>query len=93
MTEQKHDDARGASTSDAGLGAAVLVDGKVIAWFVDFNGTAEEWCTENHFGRWLAWRATPPEIVPLTPDEYEAAQQRAAEFATLFEPLPEVPND
>ena len=78
--------------SNAGLGAAVLVDGKVVAWFAEFDEAAEEWCTENHFGRWLTWRAKSPEIVPATPDEIANAQQRADDLAALFEALPEAPN-
>lgn len=76
-------------SSQGVIGAAVIVDGKMVAWFAEFNEAAEEWCTENHFGRWLVWRATTPEIVPLTTAEYEAAKRNSAEFAALFEALPE----
>jgi len=66
--------------SEAPLGAAVLVDGKTVAWFAEFTESANEWCTENYFGQWLAWRAMPPEIVPLTSEELTAVEQRAAEL-------------
>ena len=83
MTEQKHDDARGASRSDAVLGAGVLVDGVMVAWFADFTEEAREWCTENHFGRWLVWRATRPEIVPITPEELARVEAEAQVRAGL----------
>lgn len=81
-----------ASVLTAGLGAAILVDGVVVAWFADFTEEAREWCTENHFGRWLAWRAKAPEIVPLTHAEYDEAMRKAKEFSVLFEDAPEAPN-
>lgn len=75
---------------DAGFGVAVMVDGKVVAWFADWDETASEWCTENHFGRWLTWRAITPEIIPATQNEIENARQCADELAELFESGPEV---
>lgn len=79
----------GASALTDGLGAAVIVDGVVVAWFADFTEEAREWCTENHFGRWLVWRAKAPEIVPLTEAEYGEAMRTAKELASLFEEMPE----
>jgi len=70
------------------LGTAVLVDGEVVAWFATFTEEAREWCTENYFGRWLAWRSKPPEIVPLTEAEYDEAMRRGKELASLFEDMP-----
>ncbi len=74
-----------APTLNDGLGVAVLIDGVVVAWFANFTEEARQWCTENHFGRWLVWRAKTPEIIPLTDDEYEEAVRKAAELSTLFE--------
>ncbi|MCR4319731.1 MAG: hypothetical protein NUV74_05270 [Candidatus Brocadiaceae bacterium] len=68
------------SVSTAGLGVCVLVRGAVVAWFADFDEAARGWCTENHFGEWLTWRAKPPEIVPLTPEEVVKVEQDAAEL-------------
>ena len=82
----------GASALTDGLGAAVIVDGVVVAWFSDFTEEAREWCTENHFGRWLVWRAKAPETVPLTEAEYDDAMRKAKELASLFEDTPEAPN-
>jgi len=82
----------GASELTARLGAAVIVDGAVVAWFDDFTEEAREWCTENHFGRWLVWRARAPEIVPLTEAEYDEAMRKANELVSLFEDTPEAPN-
>lgn len=78
--------------SNAGLGAAVIVGGVVVAWFAEFDEAAREWCTENHFGQWLAWRAKTPEIVPLTEAEYDKAMAEATELAASFNALPEAPN-
>lgn len=75
----------GASVSTAMLGAAVIVDGVVVAWFADFTETSREWCTENHFGKWLTWRAKPPEMVPLTEAEYDEAMRAGRELAKHFE--------
>ena len=81
-----------ASVLDDGLGAAVIVRGQVVAWFADFTEEAREWCTENHFGEWLTWRAKPPEIVPLTEAEYDEAMRKGKEMAALFDDTPEAPN-
>ncbi len=78
--------------SSDGLGAAVIVRGIVVAWFADFTEEAREWCTENHFGEWLTWRAKPPEILPLTEAEYDEAMRKGKELAALFESMPEAPN-
>lgn len=75
------------------LGTAVIIGGKIIAWFSDFTEEAREWCTQNHFGEWLTWRAKPPEIVPLTEAEYEAAIQEGKELAARFKNMPEVPSE
>jgi hypothetical protein len=77
---------------DGELGAAVIVGGKVVAWFAEFDEAAQEWCTENHFGQWLIWRATPPVIVPLTDEEHAEVMRKAEELATLFKEAPEAPN-
>ena len=82
----------GQSALTGGLGAAIIVDGVVVAWFAEFTDEAREWCTENYFGRWLVWRAKTPEIVPLTEGEYDEAMRGAKEMAALFEDLPEAPN-
>jgi hypothetical protein len=61
-------------------GAAILVDGKVVAWFADFDEAARDWCSFNHFGKWLVWAATTPEIIPLTPEEQADCDRRADEM-------------
>ena len=81
------------SASTDGLGAAIIVRGQVVAWFANFTEAARDWCTENHFGEWLAWRARPPEIVPLTEAEYDEAMRAGAELAEKLNILPEAPND
>ena len=80
------------ANSTAGLGSAVIVRGVVVAWFADFTDEAREWCTENHFGEWLTWRAKPPEIVPLTEAEYDEAMRKGAELAAKLNISPEAPN-
>lgn len=84
MTDAKNEAAGG----DAELGAGVLVDGVMVAWFADFTEEAREWCTENHFGRWLVWRATRPEIVPITPEELARVEAEAQRLADLFKEAP-----
>ena len=69
---------------DAGLGVCVLVRGAVVAWFADFDDEAEQWCTENHFGEWLTWRAAAPTPIPLTVAEREECEKRGAELAAHF---------
>lgn len=86
--ETNHDCA--ASRSTAGLGAAVIVGGVVVAWFATFDEAAEDWCRDNHFGQWLTWRAKPPEIVPLTTEELERVEQRAKELSALFKEAPNI---
>ena len=65
-------------------GTAVIVDGKVVAWFAEFDDEAADWCSYNHFGKWIAWRATAPEIVPLTEVEYDRIMEQAKELSKLF---------
>lgn len=66
-------------------GTAVIVDGKVVAWFSVFDDAAVDWCRDAHFGRWLTWRARCPAITPITPEQLENAQQWARKMAALFE--------
>jgi len=75
--------------STAGLGTAVIVHKVVVAWFADFTEEARDWCTENHFGEWLPWRAKAPEIVPLTEAEYNAVMREGRDLAAK---LKEAPN-
>lgn len=70
-------------------GTAIMVDGQVVAWFAQFTEEAREWCTENYFGKWLAWQAESPAIVPLTTEEHEAALQEAAQLVKQFKLAPE----
>jgi len=70
---------------DEPQGTAIIVDGKIVAWFATFDDAAQGWCTENHFGKWLAtWRTTPPTVIPLTTDELDAARAKAREMAKFF---------
>jgi hypothetical protein len=66
------------------IGSAVIVRGVAVAWFAEFDESAEDWCRENHFGEWLAWRAKRPEIVPLTEAEYDEVMRGGEELASLF---------
>lgn len=91
MNDEKNSPTDEIVGSTVELGAAVLVRGKVVAWFSEFTEEAQEWCTENHFGEWLTWRAKPPEIVPLTEAEYDEAMQSAVEMAAWFKDLPQSP--
>jgi hypothetical protein len=65
-------------------GTAVLVNGEIVAWFANFDESAEDWCRDNHFGNWLTWRATPPETIPLTTEEQELVDANVAKFAEFF---------
>lgn len=67
-------------TKDAALGAAVLVDGVVVAWFADMNDETEDFCRSMWFGRWMVWRARPPELVPLTAEEQASVDALAREL-------------
>ena len=73
-------------------GTGVIVDGEVVAWFANFDESAEDWCRDNYFGRWLTWRATPPEIIPLTAEEQERVSAKVAEFVEFFK-YQEKPDD
>ena len=66
--------------SSAGLGVCVLVRGAAVAWFADFDDAAVAWCTENHFGEWLVWRAAAPLLIPLTEQEAAECERKAAEL-------------
>ena len=67
--------------SDQKLGAAVIVQGQVVAWFAEWNETVEEFVREQWFGKWLTWRAIPPELVPLTAEEEEKCMAEAKELS------------
>ena len=60
------------------LGVCVLVRGVVVAWFADFTEEARDWCTENHYGEWLTWRAAAPVPIPLTATEQADCDKRTA---------------
>lgn len=62
------------------LGVAVLANGRVVAWFAEFDDYAHDFCTENWFGCWLTWRVKRPEIVPLTPEEQAKCDEAAREI-------------
>ncbi len=64
----------------------IVVNGKIVAWFDEFNEEAREWCTENYFGQWLAWKAKPPEMIPLTQEELKEAEHRAKNWLAMFPP-------
>lgn len=64
-------------------GCGVLVGGALVAWFADPE-EAEEWGRDHYFGQWLTWRTKPPEIIPLTPEEYAECQRVAAEMSDWF---------
>lgn len=70
--------------NERAVGTAIIVDGKTVAWFAEFTPSADNWCKENHFGRWLGWRAKTPEIVPLTQTEYETLKADATRMAERF---------
>jgi hypothetical protein len=65
-------------------GTCVLVDGKPVAWFHVFDDAAQDWCSENYFGRWLGRRANSPALVPFTRDELVAIEQRASELSEFL---------
>lgn len=63
-------------------GAAVLVNGQVIAWFHNFDDAAQEWCAQNYFGQWLAWQAKSPELIPLTAEQDAECKRLAEELCS-----------
>jgi len=65
-------------------GVAVIVEGKVVAWFADFNEEAREWCSDNHFGQWVTWQAKQPDLIPLTEEQEENAKRKAKEWSDYF---------
>ena len=75
----------GAATDTPGV--CVMVRGKVVAWFASFDQWAQAWCTENHYGEWLAWRASAPTPTPLMAAEAAEIERKAAQLhARLKEP-------
>jgi hypothetical protein len=66
------------STDQTPLGSAVIVNGKLVAWFADFDAEAEDFCSGMWFGQWVTWRAEPPKLVPLTEEEHARVQAEAA---------------
>lgn len=66
-------------------GIAILVNGRIVAWFAEFDESAREWCTANHFGEWLGWRASAPGIIPLTEAEDTEIRRQAAALHKLFQ--------
>ena len=70
------------------LGVAILVDGEIVAWFAELTDEVQEWCTENYFGRWLAWRAETPKVIPLTEDEEKDIARKVEEWSSIFTDKP-----
>lgn len=71
-------------------GFSVIVRGSVVAWFAEWNEAAEDWCRDNHFGEWLTWRSTAPEIIPLTPTEYAECQRKTTEIFDAIHKEPRI---
>jgi hypothetical protein len=38
---------------DKKYGISVLVDGKIVAWFAEWDEETRDWCSEHYFGKWL----------------------------------------
>ena len=66
--------------SNEGLGVCVLVHGRVVAWFAEFDSPAELWCTANHFGGWTTWAASAPVPRPLTQAQIDRVETAADEL-------------
>ena len=81
-SEASHVAGRG---GDMAPGMLVIVDGEVVAWFAKFDEDAHEWCSYNHFGRWLLWPAEQPEAVKLTAEQEAAAKKQAEELTAFFD--------
>jgi hypothetical protein len=65
-------------------GIVVIVNGEIVAWFANFNISAQEWCRDNYYGQWLAIPGIKPKISPLTEEEVVRAEKAADEFLSLI---------
>ena len=81
-----------AVASSEGLGVCVLIAGSPVAWF-KYHDQAEQWATENYFGRWLMRRATAPEVVPFTDAEMAEHKRMAKELASKLRDAPTAEDD
>lgn len=89
MPLSKKETNTGLSGSNAGLaGVAVVVIGVgIVAWFADPE-QAQEWATENHFGKWLMYPYMLDNKPPFTPEQLAAAEARGKELQSLFQSKP-----
>lgn len=67
-------------------GVAVIVDGRIAAWFAEFDSGAEEFCTENFFGRWVTMPAYYPRIISPTTEELMRVQELALQLMKKMTP-------
>jgi len=69
---------------DKKYGISVLVDGKIVAWFAEWDEETRDWCSEHYFGKWLTWKATIPKLIPLSKEEYNNVKKSAKEISKKF---------
>jgi len=65
-------------------GISVLVDGKIVAWFAEWDEETRDWCSKHYFGKWLTWKATIPKLIPLSKEEYNNVKKSAKEMSKKF---------
>lgn len=68
------------------IGQAIIVNGEVVAWFKYPDELSSDWCSCAHFGQWLAWRATAPEVIPLNEEEKKELDRKARELWGKLQP-------
>lgn len=69
---------------DYTIGMAVIVNGSVVAWFSDWTEESMDWCTENYFGRWVAYPATSPKLMAPTEEELEKVSKTVDDLMKMF---------
>lgn len=69
---------------DYTIGMAVIVNGSVVAWFSDWTEEAMNWCTENYFGKWVAYQAISPKIISPTEEEMKKVSKVVEDMMKMF---------
>lgn len=66
-------------------GTAIIVDGKIVAWFANPDELSAEWCTAAYAGEWLAWPADAPVLDGVSDEDMRRVGKKAEATKALFE--------
>lgn len=65
-------------------GTAIIVNGKIVAWFANHDELSAEWCIAAHAGEWLAWPAEAPVLDGVSDEDMARAGEKVEAMKALL---------